>query len=209
MKFNQLALTLAICLASTLTGLAQQKIAVVDLQKVFDGYYKTQEADKMLKDQGKEFERTLKEMLANHKSKLTEVERSRKDAANPALAQSERDRLSQEADSKLAQLRTMEGNIQTFDQTSKRTLAERQLEFRENIIKELGTVISGIAKARGYDLVLDSVARSKNDTPIVLYSSGRDDITEETIRIANQTRGAGATTTPGTTNSGLGFTPGR
>lgn len=195
MKLSAVVITLVICLFSATSGFAQQNIAVVDLQRVFDGYYKTKEADKELKGQGQELDRTLKEMLENHKAKLAEVESSRKDATNPALSQVERERLAREADAKLNDLRVLEGNIQKFDQTSKSRLAQMQLDYREKIIKELSDVIKSIALQKGYDLVIDSAAKSKNDTPIILFSTGKNDITDETIREANKTQNAGASPT--------------
>lgn len=177
---------------SSVSAVAQQKIAVVDLQKVFDGYYKTQEQDKALKERGQEFDRTLKEMIDRRQTKIDEVDRARKEAANIALSEAKRTQLAELADQKLKELQTMEGNIQTFNRTAQKTLGELQVQAREQIIKELQVVIREIAKSKGYDLVLDAVARSKNDTPIILFSNGRDDITEETIRIANQTRPTGS-----------------
>lgn len=207
MKLHKFALSMAVVMLATFSASAQQKIAVVDLQKVFDGYFKTREADRLLKEQGKEFESTLKNMLSEREAKLAEVEDATKQANNPALSDFERNRLSTQADTKLTELRKMEQNIQSYDQTAKRTLAERQLSARENIIQELASVIASLARTRGYDLVLDSVARSKNDTPIILFSSGKDDLTEEVIRMANQSQSSTLPSTPGT--SGLGFQPGR
>ncbi|MCD8535207.1 MAG: OmpH family outer membrane protein [Verrucomicrobia bacterium] len=207
MKLHKFALSMAVVMLATFSASAQQKIAVVDLQKVFDGYFKTREADRLLKEQGKEFESTLKNMLSEREAKLAEVEDASKQSNNPALSDFERNRLSTQADTKLTELRKMEQNIQSYDQTAKRTLAERQLSARENIIQELSSVIASLARTRGYDLVLDSVARSKNDTPIILFSSGKDDLTEEVIRMANQSQSSTLPSTPGT--SGLGFQPGR
>lgn len=190
MKLSALVFTFVICLFSATSISAQQNIAVVDLQKVFDGYYKTKEADKELKAQGQELDRTLKEMLENHKAKLAEVESSRQNATNPALSQVERERLAKESDSKLNDLRVLEGNIQKFDQTSKSRLAQMQLDYRQKIIKELSEVIKTIALQKGFDMVIDSAAKSKNDTPIVLFSNGKTDITDETIKEANKSQNA-------------------
>ncbi len=214
MKLYKLILATAILMAGAVTGLPQQRIAVVDLQRVFDGYYKTREADKLIKQQGAEFETTFNQMKTEREEKVREVTELREQASNPALSTGEKDRLSAEADRKLDELRKMDQNIQTFGQTAQRTITERQMTARENIIKELSDIIARIARERSYDLVLDSVARSKNDTPIILFNSGRDDLTDEIIRVANQGAASSVPPAPGagtgsSSSSGLGFQPNR
>lgn len=213
MKLYQTLLAAAFIMAATLTGQAQQKIAIVDLQKVFDGYYKTKEADRLIKQEGSEFENTFNQMKSERDTKVKKVTELREQASNPALGDFEKQRLATDADKELDELRKMDQNIQTFSQTAQRTIAERQLKARENIIKELQGIISQVARERQYDMVLDHVSRSKNDTPIVLYTNGRDDITNDVIRIANQQSGASAIPTntggSGLGSGGLGFRPDR
>src|SRR5688572_28941284 len=51
MKVIYSALFLSLALALALPAAAQGKIAIVDIHKLFDGYYKTKAADAQLKDQ--------------------------------------------------------------------------------------------------------------------------------------------------------------
>ena len=53
---------------SVATVQAQPKIGTVDLKKVFDGYFKTKQADTTLKERAGDFEKTRKGMLDDYQS---------------------------------------------------------------------------------------------------------------------------------------------
>ena len=53
LKKSLLAAAVCCLLASPLQ--AQPKIAIIDLKKVFDGYYKTKQADTTLKERGPQY----------------------------------------------------------------------------------------------------------------------------------------------------------
>ncbi|MFM8420164.1 MAG: hypothetical protein ACKOEQ_08580, partial [Verrucomicrobiota bacterium] len=59
----------AVAVAATLavSAHAQTKVAVVDLQKVFDGYWRTKQADTQLKERANDLEKARTGMVDDYK----------------------------------------------------------------------------------------------------------------------------------------------
>ena len=81
-------------LVSLLSGsaLAQGRIATVDLRKVFDGYWKTKQADAALKDRAADIEKDHKTMLDDWKKTKEEYQTLLSEANNQTLSLEERDK---------------------------------------------------------------------------------------------------------------------
>ncbi|MHB8524040.1 MAG: OmpH/Skp family outer membrane protein [Limisphaerales bacterium] len=77
-----------LCLAAG-TAQAQPKIAVIDLPKVFNQYYKTIQADATLKHRGAEFEKTKRELIGQYAKARKACEQLISDASDPAVSAQE------------------------------------------------------------------------------------------------------------------------
>src|SRR5438874_6342574 len=109
-----LSLILAFC-ALSLPGYGQSKIALVDLRKVFDDYYKTKTADATLKDRAGDLDKERKALM-DQGQKLTEDYKKALDGANDqAVASDERDKRKKTAEAKLLELKELENNLAQFD----------------------------------------------------------------------------------------------
>src|SRR5437868_10609030 len=95
-----LLLIVAFC-AFTFASYGESKIALIDLRKVFDDYYKTKTADATLKDRGTDLEKERKALM-DQGQKLTDDYKKALDGANDqAVASDERDKRKKTAESKL------------------------------------------------------------------------------------------------------------
>ena len=57
--------------------------------------------------------------------------------------------------------------------------------MRDKVLAEIREVIDAKSKTGGYTLVLDTAAESINSTPIVIFSNGENDITEDVLKQLN------------------------
>ena len=188
MFMNKLSGPLGLLLVATLaaaTAQAQPKIATIDLEKTFDRYYKTKQADAVLKERGADFEKTYKGMLDDYEKANEEYKKLLDGANDQAVAAEERDRRKKQAEAKLIELRQTEQQIRTFGNTSRTTLDEEKRRKRDSILRELTDVITRKAKAANYTLVIDTAAKTINSTPVVLFMNGENDLTEEVVREVN------------------------
>lgn len=174
-------------MALTFVGLASygQSVAFVDLRKVFDGYYKTKQADLMLKEEANELQKQQKELLEGFKKNEEDWKKMIDKANDQALAATERDKSKQAAEKKLMELREMEQTIQQFDRSARAKLGEKQRRKRDQVLAEIREVVNKHAKTKNINYVLDSAAETVNNTPVVLFTSGQNDWTETILTEIN------------------------
>ena len=187
----------ALVLVCALPGAAAEKsapgtIAVVDLKKVFDGYWKTKQADLNLKERAGELDKKRKEMITDHQKAEGEYKKLLDGATDSAISMEERERRKKSAETKLRELQEIEQSVAQFDRSARAQLGEQQRNMRDKIVLEIRDLVNKKAKATGYGAVLDSAAESAVGTPILLFNASLPDLTEEIISQLNATAPAGA-----------------
>lgn len=178
--------------ALTLTAQTPLKVATIDLRKVFDGYYKTKQADAGLKDEAAGLEKTAKGMLEDYKKANEEYKTLSEGANDPAVSAEERARRDKNAKDKLLEIRQLEQQVQSFQRQSEATLLEKRRRMRENLLREIREAIVTKARSGGYNLVLDTAADSVNQTPVFLLADTGVDLTDDMIKELNAAAPAGA-----------------
>ncbi len=165
--------------------LAQPKIAVIDLRKVFDEYYKTKAADAQLKDNAADLAKESKSYMEQYQKMSDEYKKLLDEANNQAVSTDERDKRKKAAEGKLLEIKELETTIRQFEKTAATTLEERKRQMREKILGEIRAVINSKVKAAGYSLVLNTASEDMNQTPMVIYHNGENDLTSEIITQLN------------------------
>lgn len=205
MKPLSLLCLAALLLALTLAGQSADRpasasgagaIAVVDLKKVFDGYWKTKQADLNLKEKAGELDKKRKDMITDLQKTETEYKKFVESASDSAVSIEERDKRKKSAETKLRELQEIEQSINQFDRSARAQIGESQRNMREKIVAEIREIVNKKAKAAGYAAVLDSAAESAVGTPILLFNAGLADLTDDIISQLNATAPAGALLPP-------------
>lgn len=173
-------------------------IAVVDLKKVFDGYWKTKQADLNLKEKAGELDKRRKDMITDFQKSEAEYKKLIEGASDSAVSIEEREKRKKSAETKLRELQEIEQSVGQFDRSARTQLGEQQRNMRDKIVLEIREVVNKKARTAGYGAVLDSAAESAVGTPIVLFNASLPDLTEEIISQINATAPAGALVTPPT-----------
>ncbi|MBI3415565.1 MAG: OmpH family outer membrane protein [Verrucomicrobia bacterium] len=185
LKKYLLAIAVSCLLAAPLQ--AQPKIAIIDLKKVFDGYYKTKQADTTLKERAADFDKTRKGMLDDYQSLNEKYKKELEGANDQAVSADEREKRKKSAESTLLEIKKIEQDVSKFDQTARVQLGEQQRRMRDRVLGEIREVIDAKAKTSGYSLVIDTAAESINSTPVVLFSNNENDITDDVLKQINST----------------------
>ena len=171
-------------------------IAVVDLKKVFDGYWKTKQADLNLKDEATKLDKTRKDMIEDHKKAGEDYKKYLDSSADSAVSPEEREKRKKTAEAKLQEMRQIEESIGQFDRSARTQLGEKQRNMRDKIVTEIREIVNKRARTAGYTAVLDSAAESAVGTPILLFNASLPDLTEEIITQLNATAPAGTLVSP-------------
>ncbi len=185
-------LTAATLLVASASAHAQVKMGIVDLRKVFDGYYKTREADTKIKGEAAELEKTAKGMLEDYRKFNEEYKGLVEAAGDSAISTDEKQKRRKAAEDKLLEIRNLEQQVQQYQRQSEATLLEKRKRMRDQILREIRETIVAKSKAAGYTFVMDVAADSVNQTPIVLYTNGENDMTEDLLRQLNANAPAGS-----------------
>jgi outer membrane protein len=178
--------TLFLFITLSLSGAAQQgKIAIVDLRKVFEDYYKTKAADAQLKDQAADLAKESKAYMEQYQKASDEYKKLLDEANNQAVSSDEREKRKKAAEGKLVEIKELETTIRQFDNTARTTLEEKKRQMREKILTAIRDIINVKARAAGYSMVIDTTAESINQTPVVIYNNGDNDITAAVLQELN------------------------
>lgn len=182
MKRNLWILSLLVfLLGSTWAGAADQTIAFVNLDRVFNEHPKTKKADAQLKEQADLVMKDRKDMIAAYEKLQEDFNDAREAAQNPAFSEEKRDTKRTEAEDTLVALREQEAKVRRFDESRRKQLDEQSRRMRKGIVEEIRTLINDYASKQGYTTVLDSSGQSFNTVEIVLYVDPKVDITEAII----------------------------
>jgi outer membrane protein len=174
-----------LCSSASAQGL---KIGSIDLRKVFDGYWKTKQADASLKDRAADMEKEHKNMLDDYKKAREDYQSIVESLNDPAIGTDEKDKRKKGAEDKLKYLKGQEETITQYERQARTTLDEQRRRMRDNILTEIRNLVNAKAKTGNYTMVIDSAADSINSTPVVLYSDNPDnDFTKAILDQLNAT----------------------
>ena len=172
-------------IAPATSALAENKIATVDLRKLFEDYYRTKQADTRIKDEAAELDKDKKTIVDRLQTAKTDYKTLLEKANESLISSEEREKRKKTAETELGRITDMERELQQFDTQARATLDEKLRRMRENILGEIKAAIEAKAKAGRYTLVLDVGSESFNKTAIVLYTSGDDDLTTAVLTQLN------------------------
>jgi len=185
---NRKPLVAAAILAALLpctSALAQGKVGVINLTKVFDEFWRTKQADVQIKDRLTEFEKMGQSMYDDYKKANEEFGKQIEAANDPALSKEETEKRRKDLDKKRKDILEMENNIKQFQGNSQRALMEQRGRVRESILRDVRGVIEEKAKSGGYATVLDVSALSATGTPVVIFTTltgGENDLSDSVAK---------------------------
>jgi len=186
MKFlRTTVLTISLLAFLSVPAPAQTKIGTVYLHKLFDGYWKTKQAQTALNERKTQLDMDDKSMRDDLKKGSDEYQKLVEQANDQAISADQRDKRKQAAADKLKQLQDSKATIDQFERQAQVTLSEQSQRMRENILVEIKAAVAAKAKAAGCFLVIDAAAETPNATTAVVYSSGENDLTDIVLKQLN------------------------
>ena len=139
----------------------EQKLAHVDLSRVFDNYQKTKDFDAVLQGQGEAFTKERESMIAkirDGQGKLALLKEEEKKKLNDSIEKQKEELLE-------------------YDKQKRTELAKQRDEKVREILLEIEKVVSDIAKKEGYDYIL-------NDR-VLIYGDPNNNLTEKVLKALN------------------------
>jgi len=151
-------------LIATEVSAKELKVGYVDMQKIFNEYKKTKEAESDLESKGK--------VKTEERGKMVEGIRRLKDEIE-LLSDNNKEKKQSEIDGKIQQL-------QEFDRKARGELLQEREDVLREITNDINRVIQAYGKKHDYDMILN------RDKRVLLYDKGDADITESVLRELNK-----------------------
>lgn len=155
------------------------KILTIEMQKVFNQYYKVVEAQTKFQASVKNANSEVELMVEEGQQIATKLQDIVKRIQNPALSEDAKEKARAEAGQVQQQLRQKEADVNQYRQRMQTTLAQRRQLIINDHLDEIKVVISRVAKSRDADAVLNQSGDA------VMYARDSLSITEEVIGILN------------------------
>ena len=189
MKTTIALLTMAGLMAASFPAQAQVqsgRLVTVDLNKVFNDYYKTPVASQKLKDTAEQYNKEHEEMLAQYRKQVDELNKLREEQDKTEYTAEVRDQKKKAFQEKLAETQKTQHDIEEFRNSHKQILDQQTQRMRQGILKEITDVVAKESRDNGYGFVFDKSGNTLNGVPTVVYSQDALDITEDILKVLNK-----------------------
>jgi Skp family chaperone for outer membrane proteins len=160
-------------------------IVTVDMTELYNGYYKTLEANEKIKGSVKKAEDQTKTLLGEGKALVDEYNEILEMVENPALTDEAKAKAEQDAKAKITEIEAKKAEVSQFQTNMQRSLQQRQRTYRDLFMDEIRGVVLEVSKERNGDLVLDSSGLTATGVPAVVYSDPSWDITDIVLERVN------------------------
>jgi len=182
---GRLGLVLIVTMLLSSSALAQMRVGTVDLGKLFDNYWKTKQAQGVLKEREADMVKEIKNLIEDGRKAKEAYDKIMSEVNDPVVTSEERERRKKEAEDKLKYMKNQEETIAQYERQARATLGEQTRRMRENILTEIRTIIDAKAKSGGFTLIIDTAAESAARTPVFLYVTKDNDLTQDVLKELN------------------------
>ncbi len=206
MMKTMLKLGLALALPLMLAAAAHadtNRIATIDLKKVFDKYYKLDQARTAFEKEKADMDKDYKNLADEAKQAVDDYAKLKAAVDDTMISDTERAARKAKADAKQDEVKSYDNELQTYQQQATDKLGLDNQRMMDLLMQDIQTAINAKAKAAGYTLVIDTSARVANgaNTTVVLYSNGGNDISDEIIKQLNAAAPTAPAASMSSTNS--------
>jgi len=187
MKLNRIIALLAISLGALAPAsqAVDLKVGTIDMKAVFDGYYKTKDAEAKINESRTQAKKELDDRLDTFNKAQEQARKINEEAAKPELSEKAKAEKTKALNEKLQELGVMQREVQEFQQTRERQLSEQSVRSRNSLVEEINKIVNEVVKAQNYDLVFDKSGQSLNAVNVIVHSKDAFDFTADVVSKLN------------------------
>ncbi len=166
---------------------ARDRVVFIDLERVFNGFYKTQLAKSKVDVQTKDIEVEKQVMVDEMTTVDEEADVLKKEARDATLTEEIRDSKRILYEESLLELREKQKEIEDFSSRRQQQLQLQVTRMSQKIMDEIRQTVIEYAKAQGLMAVIDSSSR-RAAIGVFIYTHPDVDITETVLSVLNSKR---------------------
>jgi outer membrane protein len=202
-KSIQSLVAVAVLALTSLTAHAQTspKILVVDLEKLFNNHWKTQEQQAKLNADRTKAQDQISALQKDGAALVEQFKELDEQSKNPTATAEAKTKAQADAQKKYDEIQQKQSELRTFVQTTQSNLRQRYDNFKTLMLDEISKTAVDIAKKHGATFLMDKSGPTLVGVSSILYSDPSLEITDEVSAELNKDRPAvtPTATTPGTT----------
>ena len=166
---------------------AAEKIVFIDLERVFDGFYKTQLAKSKVEVQQQDIEKEKQVMVDEMTALNGEVDTLKKEARDPTLTEEIRDSKRLLYEERVLSLRAKQKEIEDFTTRRQQQLQIQVTRMSQTIMDEIRQTVVEYAKNEGLQAVVDNSSR-RAAIGVFIYTHPDLEITDAILNVLNSKR---------------------
>lgn len=155
------------------------RILVVDMIKLMDEHYKTQEQKTKLQSDAEKAKTEAERLLKDRNSLIEEYKELLEQDKNPMTTDAVKEQNRAAAQQKLQDIQRKDNELKSFNTNTQNLLQQRFQSFKTIMLEEIGKIATDVAKRKGVDLLLDKSGPNLLGISSVIYSDASMDITDE------------------------------
>jgi len=168
-------------------SMAAERIVFIDLERVFNEFYKTQLAKSKIEVQQKDVDVERQLMVDEMTAISDEVDVLKKEARDITLSQEIRDGKRILYEERLLELRDKQKEIEEFTERRKQQAQMQVARMSQTIMDEIRLSVIEYAKQEGLQAVIDNSTR-RAAVGVFIYTHPDVDITESVLALLNSKR---------------------
>lgn len=168
------------------SALADLQIVTVNMQRLFDGYYRAAERISQLDSLQEQAVAESEQRQRRLQEKVEEVQEFEEDLENPMLSDSAREQQQMELQGMYDEARQMQFEYQQWEQQTMQQIQARGQQVRQELIDEIREVVDVIARDEGARMIMDTSDIFGTGVPTVLWADPRLDVTGRVLRELNR-----------------------
>lgn len=182
MKIRILAMAVIMAAVSVF---AQEKRLYVNLETVFDGYYKTLAANLSFEDRKQEVEDQLELIRKELETLNAEAKKCDGEMRNELLAKDARETAARKLQAQLERLRTKNREYERTRSESYQQLQKIRLEREDELVKEILKVVDAVADEKKAEEVVEVSGKTLNRVVVLLRYPKDKEITDDVLKRLN------------------------
>jgi outer membrane protein len=172
------------------------KVLVIDLAKIYDGHYKTEEQNAKLKSDQQKAEDDLQKLNTEGNVLVKAFNDLKEQLNNPALSADGKVKAQKDLEAKGQEIQSKQNEVNSFRANVQRSLQQRINNFKQFLLEEINKTAIEIAKKKGATLLFDKSGPSLIGVPSLVYFDATYDITDEVSKEVNKDRPAASAAAP-------------
>ena len=187
MRITKAFITLIVFCAAAATLQAEKlKIGTVDISKVYNKYYKTEEAQEKFEISVKNAQEQIDKMRKDGKVLIDDLKRLNEERQNTALSTSRRNEINSRIQRRQTEIQKKDQDLQEFVRDSQQAINESRNSYNSLLLDEIKAVVKKVTKKKDLDIVFDISGRNSNSVPSVYYTDKSWEITNEVLKTLNK-----------------------